>query len=91
MLGRLLMVIAALGFAFRPACGATIEIVKDHLRLYGIEKEVDGIKIEGEIETGDTLKLLKTYEYFGPFDSSLIFLRSRGGNLEEAIKMGKLI
>src|SRR5208283_62663 len=62
--------------------GATIEVAggKNHV--------AHGIKIEGEIEPGDALKFLKMYEYFGP---QAVFLRSRGGNVEEAMKIGRLI
>jgi len=83
MFSRLLLVIACVTAAFRLACGATIELTG---KRYPV-----GIKIEGEIEPGDALKLLKMYKYFGQFEGADVFLFSRGGNVEEAMKIGRLI
>jgi len=83
MFSRLLLIIACVIAAVRIACGATIEIT-------GKQSPI-GIKIEGEIVPDDALKLLRTYEYFGQFAGAGIFLFSRGGNIEEAMKIGRLI
>jgi hypothetical protein len=86
MLSRLAIVIVALGLALRPGCSATVELTGR-----SVDGHVLGVKIEGEIELGDTRKLLKMYEYFGPSVTSQVFLWSRGGDVEEAIKLGRLI
>ena len=86
MLSRLLMVIAAIGFVFESACGATIELTG-----YSVGRKTLGVKIEGEIEPGDALKLLTLYEYFGHFTTENVFLWSRGGDVEEAMLVGRLI
>jgi hypothetical protein len=51
---------------------------------------IRGIKLEGEIVPGDAQKLLEFYDAYG-FMVSPIFLRSKGGNVEEAMKMGTII
>jgi len=84
IVGRLLIAISALTLTLKPSCSATIE-------LAGRGEVASGIKIEGEIEGGDALKLLRLYEYFGPHITSTVYLRSRGGNVEEAMKIGYLI
>lgn len=51
---------------------------------------IRGVKLEGEIVPGDVQKLLEFYNAYG-FMVSPIFLRSKGGNVEEAMKMGIII
>ncbi len=86
MLFRLARVLAAIGLTVSPARGANIELTG-----YSKVQNVLGLKIEGEIKPGDALKLLTLYEYFGPAVTSTVFLWSRGGDVEEAIKIGRLI
>jgi hypothetical protein len=86
MLTRLGIVIVTLGLALKPACSATIELTGR-----AVDGHTLGVKIEGEIEPGDAEKLLKLYEYFGPAAASKVFLWSPGGNVQEAMKIGKLI
>ena len=83
MFSRLLTVIACLIAAVRFACGATIELAGKQYPL--------GIKIEREIVPGDAIKLIKTHEYFDQFTGVGIFLFSWGGDIEEAMKIGRLI
>jgi|SRR5579871_4305267 len=40
---------------------------------------------------GDAIQLLKTYEYSGQFRGGSVFLFSRGGDIDEAMKIGRLI
>jgi hypothetical protein len=47
--------------------------------------------LKEKIEPSDAEKLLKIYEYFGPTVTSKVFLWSLGGDVEEAMKIGKLI
>ena len=84
MLSKLSLAIGCLAASFGCACGATIDLV-------GRKGGLAGIKIEGDIEPGDAVKLLRVYEYFGQFRGGRIFLFSRGGDMEEAIKLGGLI
>jgi len=58
---------------------------------YGPGRNTMGVKIEGEIAPGDAAKLFRLYAYFGPLATANIFLWSRGGDVEEAIKIGKLV
>lgn len=54
-------------------------------------KIVAGVKIEGEIIEGDAGRLLKYYQAYGPAGSATVYLRSRGGDVEEAMKLGLII
>jgi TPR repeat protein len=49
-----------------------------------------GVKVEGEIAPGDAKKLLGFYNTYAEMMSP-VYLRSKGGNVEEAMKMGKVI
>jgi TPR repeat protein len=51
---------------------------------------IQGVKLEGEIVAGDAEKLLEFYNAYGVMVSP-IYLRSRGGNVEEAMKIGAII
>ena len=64
---------------------ATIELAK---RADGIL--VKGIKVEGEIVPGDAQKLLDFYGKYGK-QISPVYLRSKGGDVAEAMKMGAII
>jgi hypothetical protein len=90
MFARLLLFIACVTAAFGYARGATIELTGATSPVTG-KPTPNGIKIEGEIEPGDAIKLLRTYEYYGEFRGGLIFLFSRGGDIKEAMKIGRLI
>ena|SRR5208337_2624625 len=83
MFSRLLLVIACVTAEFGYACGATIDVAGNRFPVV--------LEIEGEIEPGDALKLLRTYEYCGQFTTGIISLFSRGGDVEEAMKIGRLI
>jgi hypothetical protein len=85
MLSRLALVIVALGLPLKPTLGATIELARS------VDGHTLGVRIEGKIEPGDADKLLKIYVYFGPAAASKVFLWSPGGNLQESIKIGRLI
>jgi hypothetical protein len=68
------------------ACNAaTFELAK---RADGII--VQGVKVEGDIVPGDAKKLLDFYKTYGVMTSP-VHLRSKGGNVEEAMKMGAII
>jgi hypothetical protein len=90
MFARLLLVIACVTAPFGYARGATIELTGTTSPVTG-KQTPSGIKIEGAIEPGDAIKLLRTYEYYGEFRGGLIFLFSRGGDIKEAMKIGRLI
>ena len=64
---------------------ATFELAK---RQDGII--VQGIKVEGEIVPGDAQKLLDVYGKYGNMISP-VYLRSKGGDVAEAMKMGAII
>ena len=49
-----------------------------------------GVKVEGDIVPGDAKKLLDFYMTYG-VTTSPVHLRSKGGNVEEAMKMGAII
>jgi uncharacterized protein len=68
------------------ATGATIGLAS---RADGTP--VVGVKVEGDITPGDALKLLAIYEQYGPNAVSPVYLRSKGGDVEEAVRMGRLI
>jgi hypothetical protein len=68
------------------ACNAaTFELAK---RGDGII--VQGVKVEGDIVPGDAEKLLDFYKTYGVMTSP-VHLRSKGGNVEEAMEMGAII
>jgi len=52
--------------------------------------ELNGIKIEGEIQPGDAQKFYVELKKDN-FEKTTIFLRSLGGDVEEAIKIGQII
>ncbi len=64
---------------------ATFELVK---RADGIV--VEGVKVEGEIVPGDAQKLLDFYGKYGDMISP-VYLRSKGGDVAEAMRMGTII
>ncbi len=49
-----------------------------------------GVKVEGDIVPGDAQRLLDFYKTYGVM-ASPIYLRSKGGNVEEAMRMGVII
>jgi TPR repeat protein len=51
---------------------------------------VQGVKVEGDIVPGDARKLLDFYKTYG-VTISPVYLRSKGGSVEEAMKMGAII
>ena len=51
---------------------------------------IQGVKLEGDIVPGDSQKLLEVYNTYGEFVSP-IYLRSRGGNVDEAMKLGVIV
>jgi hypothetical protein len=51
---------------------------------------IPGVKVEGDIIPGDARKLLDFYKTYGVMISP-VHLRSRGGSVEEAMKMGAII
>ena len=51
---------------------------------------ISGSRIEGEIVPGDAQRLLDFYKQYGTSISPL-YLRSRGGDVEEAMQMGSII
>ena len=51
---------------------------------------IEGAKIEGEIVPGDAQRLLDFYGKYAELISP-VYLRSRGGNVAEAMKMGAII
>lgn len=86
MVFRLLAVIAFAFIAPVAARAATIGVAP------GPNGEVlEGVKIEGEIEPGDANKFIRFYAYFGPIRSRTVFLRSKGGNVAEAMAIGRLV
>src|SRR5271165_4496113 len=86
MLSRLALVVVTLGFALKPTWSATIELTGR-----SVDGHTLGVKIEGEIEPGDAAKVLAIYKYFGPAATSNVFLWSRGGDADEAMKIGGII
>jgi len=51
---------------------------------------VPGLRIEGEIVPGDAQRLLDSYAKYGK-EISPVYPRSRGGDVEEAMRMGTII
>jgi TPR repeat protein len=80
LLGGLLL--ATWAFASNAA---TFELAK---RADGIIAK--GIKVEGEIVPGDAQKLLDLYGKYGELISP-VYLRSKGGDIAEAMRMGAII
>ena len=81
------MLVTGLIIAAWAAAGnaATFELAR---RQDGIV--VQGIKVEGEIVPGDAQKLLEFYRKYGNMISP-VYLRSKGGDVAEAMKMGTII
>jgi hypothetical protein len=81
-----LMALAAGVCSWSAACtAATFELAR---RADGTI--IRGVKLEGEIVPGDALKLVQFYNAYGDMMSP-IYLRSKGGNVDEAMKMGAII
>jgi hypothetical protein len=74
----------------RSSNSATVEIAVDEY-----QKPLRGVTVEGDIEPGDSTKLLsRLVEYgfiYNPDVARVVFLRSKGGNIAEAMAMGALI
>ena len=51
---------------------------------------VPGLRVEGEIVPGDAQRLLESYAKYGT-EISPIYLRSEGGDVEEAMQMGAIV
>jgi TPR repeat protein len=86
ILGIYLMALAAGVGSWLAVCtAATFELAR---RTDGTI--IRGVKLEGEIVPGDAQKLLELYNAYGEMMSP-IYLRSKGGNVEEAMKMGAMI
>jgi hypothetical protein len=81
-----LMAVAAGSCGWSAACtAATFELAR---RTDGTI--IQGVKLEGDIVPGDSQKLLEFYNTYGARVSP-IHLRSKGGNVDEAMKMGTII
>jgi hypothetical protein len=86
ILGICLLAIAAGACSWSAACtAATFELAR---RTDGTI--IRGVKLEGEIVPGDAQKLLDLYNAYAE-NVSPIYLRSKGGRVEEAMKMGTII
>jgi hypothetical protein len=81
----LFMIAIVVGLWSGSGIAATIELTREP------DGTFIGVKVEGDIVSGDAVKLLKIYEYYGYAAASTVYLRSRGGNVEEAMKMGQLV
>lgn len=87
---RLLIALLVVAAWSGSACAATVEWARnsDTGRL------VPGLKVEGNIVPGDTekllAKLLDAYLALGPYIDT-VYLLSRGGSADEAMKMGAMI
>jgi hypothetical protein len=86
MFVRLLLFIPAILFAINQAWCATVELIGN-----STPHNLVGFKIEGEIQPGDARKVLTLYEYYGPAVASNVYLWSPGGDVEEAMKIGRII
>ena len=86
MFVRLLLLIPAFMLVINRGCCATVELIGN-----STPHKVVGFKIEGEIQPGDARKVLSLYEYYGPAVTSNVYLWSPGGDVEEAIKIGRTI
>ena len=73
--------------AMAKANAATFDLAQ---KADGVAVNISGSRIEGEIVPGDAQRLLDFYKLYGTSISPL-YLRSRGGNVEEAMKMGAII
>jgi hypothetical protein len=82
---RVLVGMVVVGMWSAAGNAATFELAR---RADGII--VQGMKIEGDIVPGDANKLLDFYKTYGVMTSP-VHLRSKGGNVEEAMKMGAII
>ena len=51
---------------------------------------IQGLRVEGEIVPGDAQRLLDAYAKYGT-EISPIYLRSKGGDVEEAMRMGTIV
>ena len=71
------------------ACGAN-GATFDLPRRTGDGAIVPGLRIEGEIVSGDAQRLIDSYAKYGTVISP-IYPRSRGGDVEEAMRMGTII
>jgi hypothetical protein len=81
-----LMALAAGSCVWSVACiAATFELAR---RTDGTI--IQGIKLEGDIVPGDSQKLREFYNTYGDWISP-IYLRSKGGNVDEAMKIGAII
>jgi hypothetical protein len=81
-----LMALAAGSCGWSAACtAATFELAR---RTDGTI--IQGVKLEGDIVPGDSQKLLEFYNTYREFVSP-IYLRSKGGNVDEAMKIGAII
>jgi hypothetical protein len=80
------MALTASSCGWSAACtAATLELAR---RSDGII--IQGVKLEGDIVSGDSQKLLEFYNTYGEFVSP-VYLRSKGGNVDEAMKIGAII
>jgi hypothetical protein len=82
----ILLIFCILSPLAKVASAATIELARGPNG-----KAIVGLKVEGDILRGDALKLLGMYRYYGADAASTIFLLSKGGDVEEAMTMGRLI
>jgi hypothetical protein len=73
------------GTAACPAGAASFELAR---RPDGTI--IPGLRMEGEIVAGDAQRLLDFYGKYGTF-SSPVYLRSGGGDVEEAMRIGSII
>ena len=88
---RLLIGVLLVGLGPVSLSAATIKTARDAQT----HEVLLGVTVEGEIERGDTVKLLDELMTFDVTHdrevARLVFLRSKGGDVEEAMKMGTLI
>jgi hypothetical protein len=81
-----LLALAAGSCGWSAACtAATFELAR---RTDGTI--IQGVKLEGDIVPGDSEKLLEFYNTYAEWISP-IYLRSKGGNVDEAMKIGAII
>jgi hypothetical protein len=86
---RLLIALVIVGLWPVSLSATTIKTARD-----ANHRALLGVIVEGEIERGDTVKLLNELMIsdVGALPAvRLVFLRSKGGDVEEAMKMGTLI
>lgn len=82
----LLIALLIAGLWLGQGNAATIELAR---RADGTSAA--GVIIEGEITRGDARKLLEIYKYYGNVAAEKVYLRSLGGDVEEAMELGRLI